>query len=103
MKTICFTLIMTSVIAIYSSTNSNSDYMAKISIFIPDLDNSAIKYDIGREMQSLKGVASQSINIDTKILEMIIDCNLFSVNDFKNSFDKWGWAFEDPIIEDVYY
>ena len=103
MKTICFTLITTSIIAFYSSSNPDLNYIAKISVFIPELNDSDFMQNISKEIKALSGVESQSINLDTKTLEMIVDYNLFSVNDFKNSFDKWGWAFEDPIVEDIYY
>ena len=102
MKTIFFTVITASVITIYSSSTSKSDYVAKISVFIPELTSEYIG-NINKEIQALDGVESQSINLDTKTLEMIVDYNSFSINDFKNSFDKWGWIFEDPIVEDVYY
>ena len=103
MKTICFTLITTSIIAFYSSSNPDLNYIAKISVFIPELNNIDFMQDINKEIETLKGIESQNINLDTNTLEMIIDYNLFSVNDFKSSFDKWGWTFEDPIVEDIYY
>ena len=77
--------------------------MAKISVFIPELDSSEFVRDISQEIDQLDGVESQSISLNTKTLEMVVDYNSFSVNDFKNSFDKWGWAFEDPIVEDIYH
>ena len=103
MRTICLTLITTSIIAFYSSSNPELNYMAKISVFIPGLNNSDFMQDISQEISELNGIEYQNINLDTKTLEMIVDYNTFSVNDFKNSFDKWGWAFEDPIVEDVYH
>ena len=102
MKTIFFTLITISVITIYSSSTSKTDYVAKISVIIPELTSDYIG-DINKEIQILNGVESQNINLDTKTLEMIVDYNSFSINNFKNSFDKWGWIFEDPIVEDIYY
>ena len=103
MRTICFTLITTSIIAFYSSSNPDLNYMAKISVFIPELNSSDFMRDINYEISELDGIEYKSINLDTKTLEMIVDYNLFSVNDFKNSFDKWGWAFEDPVVEDIYH
>ena len=102
MKTIFFTIITASVITIYSSSTAKSDYVAKISVFIPELTSEYIR-NINKEIQILDGVESQSINLDTKTLEMIVDYNSFSINDFKKSFNKWGWIFEDPIVEDIYY
>ena len=103
MRTICLTLITTSIIAFYSSSNPELNYMAKISVFIPELNNSDLMQNIKQEINELNGIEYQNVNLDTKTLEMIVDYNMFSVNDFKNSFDKWGWAFEDPIVEDIYH
>ena len=103
MRTICITLITTSIIAFYSSSNPELNYTAKISVFIPELNSSDFMQNISQEINELNGVEYQSINLDTKTLEMIVDYNMFSVNEFKNSFDKWGWAFEDPIVEDIYH
>ena len=77
--------------------------MGKISFFIPELNNSEFMQNIKQEINELNGIEYQNINLDTKTLEMIVDYNMFSVNDFKNSFDKWGWAFEDPVVEDIYH
>ena len=103
MRTICITLITTSLIAFYSSSSPDLNYMAKISVFIPTLNSTPFMQDIMQEIEGLDGVESQNISLETKTLEMTVNYNSFSVKDFKNSFDKWGWAFEDPIVEDVYY
>ena len=63
MKTICFTLITASAIIFYSSVTSSPNYIAKISVSIPDLNDNNIKGDIDKEVQSLKGIQSQSINL----------------------------------------
>ena len=42
MKTFFFTIITASVITIYSSSTSKSDYVAKISVFIPELTSEYI-------------------------------------------------------------
>ena len=103
MKTICFTLITASAIIFYSSVTSTPNYIAKISVSIPDLNDNNIKGDIDKEVQSLKGIQSQSINLDTKTLEMLVDINLFSIDEFKDSFDLMGISYEDPKVENVYY
>ena len=102
MKTICFTLITASAIIFYSSVTSAPNYIAKISVSIPDLNNN-VKGDIDKEVQSLKGVQSQSINFDAKTLEMLVDINSFSIDEFKDSFDLMGISYEDPKVENVYY
>ena len=103
MKTICFTLITASAIIFYSSVTSTPNYIAKISVSIPDLNDNNIKGDIDKEVQSLEGIQSQSINLDTKTLEMLVDINLFSIDEFKDSFDLMGISYEDPKVENVYY
>ena len=103
MKTICFTLITASAIIFYSSVTSSPNYIAKISVSIPDLNDNNIKGDINKEVQSLEGIQSQSINLDTKTLEMLVDINLFSIDEFKDSFDLMGISYEDPKVENVYY
>ena len=103
MKTICFTLITASAIIFYSSVTSTPNYLAKISVSIPDLNDNNIKGDINKEVQSLEGIQSQSINLDTKTLEMLVDINLFSIDEFKDSFDLMGISYEDPKVENVYY
>ena len=86
----------------YSSVTSTPNYIAKISVSIPDLNNN-VKGDIDKEVQSLKGVQSQSINFDAKTLEMLVDINSFSIDEFKDSFDLMGISYEDPKVENVYY
>ena len=103
MRTICFTLITASAIIFYSSATSTPNHIAKISVSIPNLNDSNIKEDIDKEIQSLKGIQSQSINLDTKTLEMLVDINSFSVDEFKNSFDLMGISYEDPEVVNVYY
>ena len=77
MKTICFTLITTSIIAFYSSSNPELNYMAKISVFIPELNNSDFMQNIREEINELNGIEYQNINLGTKTLEMIVDYNMF--------------------------
>ena len=94
---------MTSLIAIYTSSHLDSQNLAKISFFIPQLNNSNIEKNIASEVNLLNGVEQKNTNIETGTLEMIIDYNLFSLEDFKTSFDKYGWSYENPIVEDVYH
>ena len=103
MRTIGITFVMTSLIAIYTSSNLDSQNLAKISFFIPQLNNSNIEKNIASEVNLLNGVEQKNTNIETGTLEMIIDYNLFSLEDFKTSFDKYGWSYENPIVEDVYH
>tara|TARA_B100000676_G_C17553564_1_gene568630 strand:+ start:306 stop:617 length:312 start_codon:yes stop_codon:yes gene_type:complete len=103
MRTIGITFVMTSLIAIYTSSHLDSQNLAKISFFIPQLNNSNIEKNIASEVNLLNGVEQKNTNIETGTLEMIIDYNLFSLEDFKTSFDKYGWSYENPIVEDVYH
>ena len=103
MRTIGITFVMTSLIAIYTSSNLDSQNLAKISFFIPQLNNSNIEKNIASEVNLLNGVEQKNTNIETGTLEMIIDYNLFSLEDLKTSFDKYGWSYENPIVEDVYH
>ena len=103
MKTVCITFVMTSLIAIYTSTNSDVSNFAKISFFIPELDNFNIEKNMNDEIDLLTGIETKNTNIQTGTLEIVIDYNLFSLEDFKTSFDKRGWTYEDPVVEDVYH
>ena len=94
---------MTSLIAIYTSSNSDSQNLAKISFFVPELTTSNVEKNIIDEIDLLSGIERKNTNIDTGTLEIIIDYNLFSLEDFKTSFDKWGWSYENPVVEDVYH
>ena len=102
MRTVCLTFVMTSLIAIYTSSNSDSQNLAKISFFIPELNNSNVEKNIINEVGLLSGVEQRNANIETGTLEIVIDYNLFSLEDFKTSFDKYGWSYENPVVEDVY-
>ena len=103
MRIACLTFVMTSLIAIYTSSNSDSQNLAKISFFVPQLNNSNVEKNIIDEIDLLSGIERKSTNIDTGTLEIVINYNLFSLEDFKTSFDKWGWSYEDPVVEDVYH
>ena len=103
MRTIGITFVMTSLIAIYTSSNLDSQNLAKISFFIPQLNNSNIEKNIINEVNLLTGVEQKNTNIETGTLEIVIDYNLFSIEDFKTSFDKYGWSYESPVVEDVYH
>ena len=103
MKTICFTLVMASLIAIYSSSSADPPHLAKITFTISDIKDYDISNSIYKELKSLKGVEGNNINLDAGTLELVIDYNLFSLDDFKTSLDKWGCAFEDFEVEDVYH
>ena len=102
MKTVCLTLVMTSLVAIYSSNKFDSNNFAKISFFIPELISANVEKNIIDEIGLLNGVEEKKANIETGTLEMLIDYNLFSIEDFKTSFDKCGWSYENPVVEDVY-
>ena len=102
MRTVCLTFVMTSLIAIYTSSNSDFQNLAKISFFIPELNNSNVEKNIIDKVALLDGVEQRNANIETGTLEIVIDYNLFSLEDFKTSFDKYGWSYENPVVEDVY-
>ena len=103
MRTIGITFVMTSLIAIYTSSNLDSQNFAKISFFIPQLNNPNVEKNIVNEVNLLRGVERENTNIETGTLEIVIDYNLFSLEDFKTSFDKYGWSYENPVVEDVYH
>ena len=103
MRTACLIFVMTSLIVIYTSSNSDSQNLAKISFFVPELNNSNIEKNINDEIDLLTGIERKNTSIETGTLEIVIDYNLFSLEDFKTSFDKWGWTYEDPVVEDVYH
>ena len=87
MRTIGITFVMTSLIAIYTSSNLDSQNFAKISFFIPQLNNPNVEKNIVNEVNLLRGVERENTNIETGTLEIVIDYNLFSLEDFKTSFD----------------
>ena len=94
---------MTSLIAVYSSSSSSHSNLAKITFSMLDLKNHGAKQSIYSELELLNGVEENNLNVDAGILEIIVDYNLFSLEDFKTSLDKWGYAFEDFKVEDVYH
>ena len=81
MKTISFTLVFASIIAIYTTTDSNSEHLVKIS---------------------LEGIKRNNSDIETGSVELVVDYSEFSIDDLRTSFDKSGWSYENAAIEDVY-
>ncbi|MAV64997.1 MAG: hypothetical protein CMG00_07385 [Candidatus Marinimicrobia bacterium] len=103
MKLACFTIILTSLIAVYSASIERHSSLAKIIFTVPEISDLDIKKSIYNELQKLNGVENNNINSDAGFVEIIVDYNEFSIQDFKTSLDKWGCAFEDYEIEDVYH
>ena len=54
MKTISFTLVFASIIAIYN--HDNSEHLVKISFTVPELKDSDSKLELGQKINSLDGV-----------------------------------------------
>jgi len=102
MKTICFTLVFASMIVIYTSTNSKSENLVKISFVIPELIDLNIEKEINKEIKLIDGVKQNISDLETSTVELIVDYSEFSIDDLKTSFDKSGWSYEDPAIEDIY-
>ena len=102
MKTISFTLVFTSIIAIYSTTDSRSEHLVKISFTVPELNNSDTKNVFSQRISSINGVKRNNSDIETGSVELVVDYSEFSIGDLKTSFDKSGWSYENASIEDVY-
>ena len=102
MKTICFTLVFASMIAIYTSTDSKNMQLVKISFTVPELIDLETEKKVSEELGSLNGVKRNNSDIDTGAVELVVDYSEFSIDDLKTSFDKSGWSYEDASIEDIY-
>ena len=102
MKTICFTLVFASMIAIYTSTDSRTEHLVKISFTVPELTDSEIKGKLSQKISSLDGVKRNNSDIETSSVELVVDYSEFSIDDLKTSFEKSGWSYENASIEDVY-
>tara|TARA_Y100001970_G_C14215867_1_gene849598 strand:- start:950 stop:1261 length:312 start_codon:yes stop_codon:yes gene_type:complete len=103
MRTLYLTLITASAIIFYSSVTSSSDYIAKISLSIPELADDKLKQDIIDEIKPIDGIHDYSVNLDTKTLEVIVDLHSFSIDELIGSFDLMGISSSDPKVEDIYY
>ena len=102
MKTLCFTLVFASMIAIYTSTDSKSEYLVKISFTVPELIDAEVEEKVNHQLGSLNGVKQNNSDTDTGTVELVVDYSEFSIDDLKTSFDKSGWSYEDASIEDIY-
>ncbi len=102
MKTICFTLVFASMIAIYTSTDSKSEYLVKISFTVPELKDSNVEDKLNQKVASIDGVRRNNSDLETSSVELVVDYSEFSIDDLKTSFDKSGWSYENASIEDVY-
>ncbi len=102
MKTICFTLVFASMIAIYTSTDSKTEHLVKISFTVPELIDPEIKGKLSQEMSLLDGVKRNNSDVETSSVELVVDYSEFSIDDLKTSFEKSGWSYENASIEDIY-
>ena len=102
MKTICFTLVFASMIAIYTSTDSKSEYLVKISFTVPELKDSNVEDKLNQKVAAIDGVKRNNSDLETSSVELVVDYSEFSIDDLKTSFDKSGWSYENASIEDVY-
>ena len=102
MKTLCFTLVFASMIAIYTSADSKSEYLVKISFIVPELTDAKVEEKVNHQLGSLNGVKQNNSDTDTGTVELVVDYSEFSIEDLKTSFDKSGWSYEDASIEDIY-
>tara|TARA_Y100001970_G_scaffold17339_1_gene19589 strand:- start:1480 stop:1788 length:309 start_codon:yes stop_codon:yes gene_type:complete len=102
MKTLCFTIVFASMIAIYTSVDSKSEYLVKISFIVPELTDAEVEAKVSHQLGSLNGVKQNNSDTDTGTVELVVDYSEFSIDDLKTSFDKSGWSYEDASIEDIY-
>tara|TARA_Y100000996_G_C22530529_1_gene646248 strand:+ start:1439 stop:1747 length:309 start_codon:yes stop_codon:yes gene_type:complete len=102
MKTITFSLVFASIIAIYTTTDSKSEHLVKISFTVPELKDSDTKLELGQKINSLDGIKRNNSDVETGSVELVVDYSEFSIDDLKTSFDKSGWSYENASIEDVY-
>ena len=102
MKTLCFTLVFASMIAIYTSVDSKIEYLVKISFTVPELTDAEVEAKVNHQLGSLNGVKQNNSDTDTGTVELVVDYSQFSIDDLKTSFDKSGWSYEDASIEDIY-
>tara|TARA_B100000287_G_C20369599_1_gene677164 strand:+ start:352 stop:660 length:309 start_codon:yes stop_codon:yes gene_type:complete len=102
MKTLCFTIVFASMIAIYTSVDSKSEYLVKISFTVPELTDAEVEAKVNHQLGSLNGVKQNNSDTDTGTVELVVDYSEFSIDDLKTSFDKSGWSYEDASIEDIY-
>ncbi len=102
MKTLCFTLVFASMIAIYTSADSKTEYLVKISFTVPELTDAEVEAKVNHQLGSLSGVKQNNSDTDTGTVELVVDYSEFSIDDLKTSFDKSGWSYEDASIEDIY-
>ena len=102
MKTITFSLVFPSIIAIYTTTDSKSEHLVKISFTVPELKDSDTKLELGQKINSLDGIKRNNSDVETGRVELVVDYSEFSIDDLKTSFDKSGWSYENASIEDVY-
>ena len=56
MKTLCFTIVFASMIAIYTSVDSKSEYLVKISFTVPELTDAEVEAKVNHQLGSLNGV-----------------------------------------------
>mgnify|MGYP001308503625 FL=1 len=102
MKTITFSLVFASIIAIYTTTDSKSEHLVKISFIVPELKDLDTKLELGQKINSLDGIKRNNSDVETGSVELVVDYSEFSIDDLKTSFDKSGWSYENASIEDVY-
>jgi len=102
MKTIYFTLVFASIIAIYSLSDSRSEHLVKISFIVPQLIDTEVEGELNQKIGSLDGIKRNNSDIETGSVELVVDYSEFSIDDLKTSFDKSGWSYENALIEDVY-